>query len=95
MKLETMSSTILLRLLDHNNIDLLCDKESSLTDLPESLSHKELLHNVYGLINQENQIIPVTHKEVYLLSRPSKAMAQWRIHYMPKEVHLLSGPSEL
>ena len=22
-------------------------------------------------------------------------MAQWRIHYMPKEVHLLSGPSEL
>ena len=35
----------------------------------------------------------MTHKEVYLLSRPSKAMAQWRIHYMPKEVHLLSGPS--
>ena len=22
-------------------------------------------------------------------------MTQWRIHYMPKEVHLLSGPSEL
>ena len=37
----------------------------------------------------------MTHKEVYLLSRPLKAMAQWRIHYMPKEVHPLSGPSEL
>ena len=22
-------------------------------------------------------------------------MTQWKIHYMPKEVHLLSGPSEL
>ena len=83
------------RLLDHNSIDLLCDKESSLTDLPEFWSHKELLHNIYELINHGNQIIPVTHKEVYLLSRPLKAMAQWRIHYMPKEVHLLSGPSEL
>ena len=40
-------------------------------------------------------IIPVTHKEVYLLSRPSKAMAQWRIYYMPKEVCILSGPSKL
>ena len=85
----------LTRLLGHNNIDLLCDKESSPTDLTEFWSHKELLHNIYGLINHGNQIIPVTHKEVYLLSRPLKAMAQWRIHYMPKEVHLLSGPSEL
>ena len=85
----------LTRLLDHNNIDLLCDKESSLTDLPESWSPKELLHNIYGLINHGNQIIPVTHKEPHVLSRPLKAMVQWRIHYMPKEVHLLSGPSEL
>ena len=77
------------------NIDLLCDKESSLTDLPESWSHKELLHNIYKLINHGNQIIPVTHKEVYLPSRPLKAMAQWRIHYTLKEVHLLSEPSEL
>ena len=82
------------RLLDHS-IDLLCDKESSLKDLPESWSHKELLHNIYRLINHGNQIIPVTHKEPHLLSRPSKAMTQWRIHYIPKEVHLLTGPSEL
>ena len=92
---NTAQKKYLTRLLDHNNIDLLCDKESSLTDLPEFWSHKELLHNIYELINHGNQIIPVTHKEVYLLSRPLKAMAQWRIHYMPKEVHLLSGPSEL
>ena len=92
---ENTAQKYLTRLLDHNNIDLLCDKESSLTDLPESWSHKELLHNIYRLINHGNQIIPVTHKEVYLLSRPSEAMAQWRIHYMLKEVHLLSGPSEL
>ena len=92
---NTAQKKYLTRLLDHNNIDLLCDKESSPTDLPESWSYKELLHNIYELINHGNQIIPATHKEVYLLSRPLKAMTQWRIHYMPKEVHLLSGPSEL
>ena len=92
---NTAQKKYLTKLLDHNNIDLLCDKESSLTDLPESWSHKQLLHNIYELINHGNQIIPVTHKEPHVLSRPLKAMAQWRIHYMPKEVHLLSGPSEL
>ena len=92
---NTAQKKYLTRLLEHNNIDLLCDQESSLIDLPESWSHKELLHNIYGLINHGNQIIPVTHKEPHVLSRPSEAMAQWRIHYMPKEVHLLSGPSEL
>ena len=92
---NTTQKKYLTRLLDHNNIDLLCDKESSLTDLSESWSHKELLHNRSRLINQGYKVIPVTHKEVYILSRPFKAMTQWRIHYMPKEVHLLSGPSEL
>ena len=92
---NTAHKKYLTRLLDHNNIDLLCDKESSPTDLPEFWSHKELLHNTYELINHGNQIIPVTQKEVHLLSRPLKAMAQWRIYYMPKEVHILSGPSTL
>ena len=92
---NTTQKKYLTRHLDHNNIDLLCDKESSPTDLPESWSHKELLHNRYGLINHGDKITSVTHKEVYLLSRPSKAMAQWRIQYMPKEVHILSGPSTL
>ena len=88
---NTAQQKYLTRLLDPNNIDLLCDKESSLTDLPESWSHKELLHNSIELINRE-KIIPVTYKEPYVLSRPSKAMAQWRIQYMSKEVHILSGP---
>ena len=92
---NTAQKKYLTRLIDHNNTDPLCDRESSPTDLSESWPYKELLHDRSGLINHGNQIIPVTHKEVYLLSRPSKAMAQWRIHYMPKEVHLLSGPSEL
>ena len=82
------------RLEGYNNIDLLCDKESSPTDLPESWSHKELLYNSIKLINKE-KIIPVAYKEFHILSRPSEAMAQWRFHYMLKEVHLLSGPSEL
>ena len=86
---NTTHKKYLTRLIDHNHIDQLCDKESSPTDLPESWSHKELLHNIYGLINHGNHIIPVTHKEVYLLSRPLKAMAQWKIQDMPREVYLL------
>ena len=83
------------RLEGYNNTDQLCVRESLPTNLSGSWSYKELLHNIYGLINHGNQIIPVTHKEVYLLSRPSKAMAQWKIHYMPKEDYILSGPSKL
>ena len=88
---NTTQKKYLTRLLDHNNIDLPCDKESSPTDLPESWSHKELLYNRPKLINQE-QIIPMTHKEVYLLSRPLKTMAH-QCRHTEKEVHLLLGPS--
>ena len=90
---NTAQKKYLTRLLDHNNIDLLCDKESSLTDLPESWSHKELLYNRPGLINRE-QIIPMTYREFYILPRPLKAMAHLYQH-TEKEVHFLSGPSEL
>ena len=90
---NTVQKKYLTRLQDHNNIDLLCDKESSLTDLSESWSHKELLYNRPELINRE-QIIPVTHKEPHVLSRPLKAMAH-QYRHTEKEVHLLSGPSEL
>ena len=38
--------------------------------------------------------IPMAHKEVYLLPRPLKAMAH-QYRHPEKEVHLLSGPSEL
>ena len=95
---NTAQKKYLTRLLDHNNIDLLCDKESSLTDLPEFWSHKELLHNIYELINHGNQIIPVTHKEVHLLSGPSELqpVANYTIttHCTHKEFCFLPEPSE-
>ena len=90
---NTAQKKYLTRLLDHNNIDLLCDKENSPTDLPESWSRKELLYNRPKLINRE-QIIPMTYREFYILSRPLKVMAHLYRH-TTKEVHLLSGPSEL
>ena len=91
---NTTQKKYLTRLLDHINIDLPCDKESSPADLPESWSHKELLHNTYKLINHGNQIIPVIHREFHILSRPLKTMAH-QCRHTEKEVHLLSGPSEL
>ena len=92
---NTSQKKYITRLEGYNNTDQLCDRESLLTDLPESWSHKEPLHNRHRLINHGNKIIPVTHKEVYILSRPSKAMTQWKIQYMLKEVYILSRPSKL
>ena len=64
------------RLEDHNNIDQMCDRENLPTDLPESWHYKEPLHNRSRLINHGDKIITVMyqhiHKEVYILSRPSK-----------------------
>ena len=91
---NTAQEKYLTRLPGHNNTDQLCDRESRLTDLPESWPHKELLYNRPVLINQGYKIIPATHKEVYLLSRPLKAMAH-QYRHTEKEAHLLSGPSEL
>ena len=92
---NTSQKKYITRLKGYNNTDQLCDRESLPTDLPESWSHKEPLHNRYELINHGDNIIPVTHKEVYILSRPSKAMTQWKIQYMQKEVYILSRPSNL
>ena len=89
---NTTQKKYLTKLLDHNNIDLPCDKESPPTDLPVSWSHKELLYNRPKLIKE--WIIPMTQKEVYLLSRPLKTMAH-QCQHTEKEVHLLSGPSVL
>ena len=83
------------RLEGHNNTDQLCNRENLPTDLPESWSHKEPLRNRYGLINHGDKIIPVTHKELYIFPRPSKAMAQWKFQYTQKEVYILSRPSKL
>ena len=82
------------RLIGYNNTDQLCDRESLPTDLPKSWPYKEPLHNRSGLINHGDKIIPVTyiHKELYILSRPLKAMAQWKIQYMQKDIYILSRP---
>ena len=92
-----MQKKFITRLKGHNNTDQLCDRKSLPTDPPESWSHKELLHNRSKLINHGDKIIPVTyiHKELYILPRPSKAMAQWKFQYMQKEVYILSRPSKL
>ena len=90
---NTAQEKYLSRLPGYNSTDQLCDRESWPTDLSESLPHKKLLYNRPELINKE-QIIPVTHKEPHILSRPSKAMAH-QYQHTEKEVHLLSGPSEL
>ena len=90
---NTAQEKYLRRLPGYNSTDQLCDRESQPTDPSESWPHKELLYNRPKLINRE-QIIPVTHKEPYLLSRPLKAMAH-QYRHTEKEVHLLSGPSEL
>ena len=62
-----------------------CVIEKADQQISEPWSHKELLHNRAELINRE-QIIPVTHKEAYLLSRPLTTMAH-RLTW--KEVYLL------
>ena len=69
---NTSQKKYITRVEGYNNTDQLCDRKSLPTDLPESWSHKEPLHNRYRLINHGDKIIPVTHKEVYILSRPSK-----------------------
>ena len=92
---NTSQKKYITRLEGYNNTDQLCDRESLPTDLPESWSHKEPLHNRYRLINHGDKIIPVTHKEVYILSRPLKALTQWKIQYMLKEIYILSRPSKL
>ena len=90
---NTAQEKYLTKLPGYNSTDQLCDRESRPTDLPESWSYKELLYNRPKLINRE-QIIPVTHKEPHILSRPLKAMAH-QYRHTEKEVHLLSGPSKL
>ena len=73
---NTSQKKHIIRLIDHNNIDQLCDREKLLTDLPESWPYKEPLHNRSGLINHGNCIIKAMYqymqKEVYILSRPLK-----------------------
>ena len=90
---NTLQKKYITRLKGYNNTDQLSDRESLPTDLLESWPYKEPLHNSSGLINHGDKIIPVAYKGFYILSRPLKAMAQWKFQYMQKEVYILSTPS--
>ena len=79
---NTSQKKYITRLEGYKNTDQLCDRESLTTDLPESWSHKELLYNRYRLINHGDKIIPVIYKELYILPRRSKAMAQWKFQHI-------------
>ena len=91
---NTAQKKYLTRLIDHNHIDQLYDKESSPTDLPESWSHKELLHNRFKLINHGGKIIPMIYRhilrEVHILSRPSNTCQNAH-----KELYILSSTVEI
>ena len=69
---NTGQEKYLTRLPGYNSTDQLCDRESRLTDLSESWSHKELLYNRPQLINRKQIIHQHTEKEVHLLSGPSE-----------------------
>ena len=90
---NTSQKKYITRLEGYNNTDQLCDRESLLTDLPESWYHKESLHNRYGLINHGDKIIPMKYrhilKEVHILSRPSNTCQNAH-----KEFYILSRPSK-
>ena len=49
-------------------------------------------HKEVHLLSRPSELQPPDASEVYLLSRPLKAMVH---QYTEKEAHLLSGPSEL
>ena len=78
------------------NTDFLCDEKRNDRDLHRNWNNREQLSNT--TLNTTSmatiQVIPTTHKEVYLLPRPLKTMAH-RYRHTEKEAHLLSGPSEL
>ena len=80
------------------NTDFTCDQKSLPRDLHNYWNNKETLStNLKMDTNMDTNhmtIIPMAHKEVYLLPRPLKAMA-CRYTHTGKEAHLLSGPSEL
>ena len=77
------------------NTDFCCDEKRNDRDLHRSWNDREQLSNTtLNTTNMAIQVVPTTHKEVYLLPRPLKTMAH-RYRHTEKEAHLLSGPPEL
>ena len=82
------------------NTSFCCDEKRNDRDLHRNWNDREQLSNTeLNTTSMAIQVIPATHKEVHLLSRPSelrplKTMAH-RYRHTGKEAHLLSGPPEL
>ena len=94
------------------NTDFCCDEKRNDRDLHRSWNDREQLSNTtLNTTSMNTMNIPTTHKEVYLLSRPSELQPPdtSKVYLLPrplktmahqyrhteKEAHLLSGPSEL
>ena len=92
------------------NTGFCCDEKRNDRDLHRNWNDREQLSNTTLNTNSMAiQVIPATHKEVHLLSRPSELQPpdtsevyllprplKAMVHqYTEKETHLLSGPSEL
>ena len=82
----------------HFDTDSTCDQKGISRDLHNYWNDRETLSINLKMDTNMNTnhmtTIPMAHKEVYLLPRPLKAMAH-QYRHPEKEVHLLSGPSEL
>ena len=94
------------------NTDFCCDEKRNNRDLHRNWNDREQLSNTeLNTTSMAIQVIPATHKEVHLLSRPSELQPPdasevyllkrplktmaHRYRHTEKEAHLLSGPSEL
>ena len=98
LKKSKVQGNRLTRFSHHFDTDSTCDQKSISRDLHNYWNDRETLPTNLKMDTNMNTnrmtTIPMAHKEVYLLPRPLKAMAH-QYQHPQKEVHLLSGPSEL
>ena len=98
LKKSKVQGNRLTRFSHHFDTDSTCDQKSMSRDLHKYWNDRETLSINLKMDTNMNTnrmtTIPMAHKEVYLLPRPLKAMAH-QYRHPEKEVHLLSGPSEL
>ena len=98
LKKSKMQGNRLTRFSHHFDTDSTCDQKSISRDLHNYWNDRETLSTNLkmdtNMGTNHMTTISMAHKEVYLLPRPLKAMTH-QYQHPEKEVHLLSGPSEL
>ena len=98
LKKSKVQGNRLTRFNHHFDTDSTCDQKSLPRDHHKYWNDRETLSINLKMDTNMNTncmtTIPMAHKEVYFLPRPLKAMAH-QYRHPEKEVHLLSGPSEL